>query len=72
MNKLINDFVARATVRKQHTGSFGLQQVEENFDKERFTQLLVDECRIVVAEHFHECLSAVKMDAIIKDHFGIK
>jgi hypothetical protein len=43
MDKLISDLIARSTTRKQHTGPFGLQQVEEHFDKEKFAKLLVEE-----------------------------
>lgn len=39
---------------------------------EQFARLIINECRVVVTENFHECNTATKMDRIIRDEFGIE
>jgi hypothetical protein len=34
-------------------------------------ELVVKECRMVASENFHSCKTAVKLDAAIKEHFGV-
>lgn len=44
----------------------------KDFDMEQFARLIINECRVVVTENFHECNTATKMDRIIRDEFGIE
>ena len=44
MNTKINELIAKATARTTHTGPFGLQQVTEQFNKEKFAELIVADC----------------------------
>jgi hypothetical protein len=44
MNDLITALKAKATKRTVHSGPFGLQQVNNKLDLEKFTELLIKEC----------------------------
>jgi hypothetical protein len=44
----------------------------DNPEIEKLAELIVRECRLTVSENFHECNTAVKMDKILKEHFGVE
>ena len=50
----------------------GIDNSVEEFDKEKFAELIVNECRVTMSENFHECRTASLMDKKIKEHFGVE
>lgn len=68
MNERIKELIAECETT--YVDWLGRKHVE--FDKEKFAELIVRECRVIVSENFHECSTASKMDRIIKEHFGVE
>ena len=50
MNTRIKELIVLSTTCKQHTGPFGIQQVTEKFDKEKFAKLIVKECAQLIQQ----------------------
>lgn len=78
MNNRIKQLITCATTRKQQSGAFGIQQVDELFDKEKFAEMLIKECAQLARDTNLEdveggdqsVLRAAKMQ--ILEHFGIE
>ena len=51
-------------------GEIYIHGSEENLEK--FSKLIINECRDLVISNFHECRSVSRLDKIIRDHFGVK
>jgi hypothetical protein len=71
MNKRIKALIAQATTRKQYSGPFGVQQVDEHFDKEKFAELIVREC-VDLFPLTSRPLSGGAIQSMIKEHFGVE
>ena len=52
------------------SGEIYIHGSEENLEK--FSKLIINECRDLVISNFHECRSVSRLDKIIRDHFGVK
>jgi hypothetical protein len=74
MNAQIKTLMEQATVKKQYTGPFGVQQVATTFDQEKFAELIIKEsCSQIFIEvqdqrdqQFYD-----RVTANIKKHFGV-
>ena len=51
-------------------GEIYIHGSEENLEK--FSKLIINECRDLVISNFHECRSVSRLDKIIRDHFKVK
>jgi hypothetical protein len=74
MNKRIEELITQATVRKQYSGPFGLQQVSENFDKEKFAELIIKECADLFPDNLNSMrdYTGTACRWMIREHFGVE
>lgn len=50
-----------------------LPEEQKQLDRlNEFARLILLNCRSVVSENFHDCNTAVKMDRIIREEFGVE
>lgn len=70
MNKRIKELIDKAYIEVPHERDW--DAMSSVFDKEKFAELIVNECRDLVISNFHECRSVSRLDKIIRDHFGVK
>jgi len=73
MNERIRELVAQSTTIEVLSGrGFDETQYTERFNKEKFAQLIVEECLFIIDdERKPEMVSRIELWKQVKQHFGV-
>ena len=66
------DSAEKWVLRREEKGQYPTATEMQSKWDEKFAELIVKQVRCTVAENFHECRTASRMDKIIKEHFGVE
>jgi len=68
MNERIKELVKQATTIEEH--KWGVSY--DNFDKEKFAELIVRECGVALSPMLRDMISRGQAFDLIKKHFGVE
>ena len=68
MNERIRELVKQATTIEEH--KWGVSY--DNFDKEKFAELIVRECGVALSPMLRDMISRGQAFDLIKKHFGVE
>ena len=68
MNERIKELIKQATTIEEH--KWGVSY--DKFDKEKFAELIVKECRVALTPMLRDMISRGQAYNLIKQHFGVE
>jgi hypothetical protein len=72
MNVRLNELVRQATFKVKHEIEPGVWGTREEFDKEEFARVVMDDCYKVCVVALHQKMDVVELKKKLNDRFGFK
>ena len=72
MNVRLQELVRQATFKVKHETGPGIWGTTEEFNKEKFAELVADDCYKVCVVALHQKMDAVELKKKLNDRFGFK
>lgn len=72
MNERIKALAEQATSIVEMVSSYGYMSSYANFDREKFAELIVQECGVALSPMLRDMVSRGQAYDLIKQHFGVE